>query len=81
MDEKLVFVKLGGSLITDKRERATLRSGVLPRMAHELREALTASPDLRVLLGHGSGSFGHWEAKRYGTRQGVTTTEQWRGFV
>ncbi len=79
--EELVFVKLGGSLITDKREQATLRRGVLRRMAHELREALTARPTLRVLLGHGSGSFGHWEAKRYGTRQGVATAAQWAGFA
>ncbi len=79
--EELVFVKLGGSLITDKRERAMLRRGVLRRMAHELREALAAGPALRVLLGHGSGSFGHWEAQRYGTRQGVATTEQWQGFA
>lgn len=78
--EELVFVKLGGSLITNKREQATLRRGVLRRMAHELHEALAARP-LRVLLGHGSGSFGHWEAKRYGTRQGVATAEQWQGFA
>lgn len=79
--EELVFVKLGGSLITDKRKRATLRRGVLRRMAHELREALAARPTLRVLLGHGSGSFGHWEAQRYDTRQGVKTPEQWQGFA
>jgi isopentenyl phosphate kinase len=36
---------------------------------------------LRLVLGHGSGSFGHVPAKKYGTRQGVKTKTGWRGFV
>ncbi len=36
---------------------------------------------MRILLGHGSGSFGHVPARRYGTRQGVRTEQEWRGFV
>ncbi len=78
---ELIFVKLGGSLITDKRHEATPRRRVLRRMAAELRAALDENPALRIVLGHGSGSFGHWEANRYGTRQGVTSVEQWQGFA
>jgi len=37
-------------------------------------------PGLKVLLGHGSGSFGHHAASRYGTRQGVSTPGEWQGF-
>ena len=77
----LCFVKLGGSLITDKRREATARQRVLQRLASELSEALRADPDLRVLFGHGSGSFGHWEASQYGTRAGVKTPEAWYGFT
>jgi isopentenyl phosphate kinase len=36
---------------------------------------------LRLLLGHGSGSFGHWEANRYHTQAGVQTPEDWHGFA
>lgn len=81
MIKALVFVKLGGSLITDKRRESTIRAGTLQLLAEELRAALTAQPDLQVLLGHGSGSFGHWEAKRYNTRNGVYTPEEWHGFA
>lgn len=77
----LVFVKLGGSLITDKRAEATPRRDVIARLAREFRAALDARPTLRLLLGHGSGSFGHWEAQKYQTRQGVTSPDQWRGFT
>lgn len=37
--------------------------------------------DLRLLIGHGSGSFGHWAAKPYGTHRGVRTPAQWWGYA
>ncbi len=77
----LLLVKLGGSLITDKRRRSTARMAVLRRLAHELHTVLQTSRAPRVLFGHGSGSFGHWEASQYGTRNGVRTTEGWHGFA
>jgi len=77
----LIFIKLGGSLITDKRQRATARPRLLKRLARELQAAREALPDLQILLGHGSGSFGHWEASRYQTRAGVETAAQWQGFA
>lgn len=78
---ELVFLKLGGSLITEKQSEATLRPEVLGRIVEEIAEARAAQPELRILLGHGSGSFGHVPAKKYGTRQGVRNAEGWRGFV
>ena len=77
----LFFVKLGGSLITDKRIRATPRLGIIRQLAEELAEVLRASPSLRILFGHGSGSFGHWEANQYGTRNGVRSADEWYGFA
>ncbi|MFP4344820.1 MAG: isopentenyl phosphate kinase [Anaerolineales bacterium] len=81
MSGELLFVKLGGSLITDKWQEATPRLDLLERLAGEVRAALEARPDLRLLLGHGSGSFGHPEASRYGTQAGVRTPEAWVGFA
>lgn len=77
----LTFVKLGGSLITDKRVENSFRADAAARVAAEVQVALAQNPDLRLLLGHGSGSFGHVPAKHYGTMQGVHTPEQWRGFA
>ena len=78
---ELVFLKLGGSLITDKSQPQALRADVLFRLAREIAEALATRPGLRLLLGHGSGSFGHMTARQYGTRAGVRTAAQWRGFA
>ncbi len=81
MSRATVFLKLGGSLITDKTRAYTARREVVARLAGEVRRALDAAPGLNLLIGHGSGSFGHWAAKPYGTRQGVHTPEQWRGYT
>ncbi len=77
---QLCFLKLGGSLITDKSREQTVLPEVLARLADEVA-ALATRPDLRLVVGHGSGSFGHTEAKKYGTRQGVHTPAQWRNFA
>jgi isopentenyl phosphate kinase len=79
--ETLCFLKLGGSLITDKNRPHTPRVDVLARLAGEIRAALNADPSLRLIVGHGSGSFGHVPAHRYHTRAAVQTPAQWAGFV
>lgn len=78
---RLVFIKLGGSLITDKRTEKSFRAEVMKRLASEVAMALRHDESLRLLIGHGSGSFGHVTAAQYGTVRGVQIDEQWRGFA
>lgn len=78
---ELVFLKLGGSLITDKDKPYTPRLDKLAGLAGEIASALSRTlqsqstqgdaPELRLVLGHGSGSFGHAAAKQFGTRDGA----------
>lgn len=56
-----VIVKLGGSVLTRKRESERARPKVLERLARELLSARVT-----VLLLHGAGSFGHPGAHRFG---------------
>jgi isopentenyl phosphate kinase len=77
----LIFLKLGGSLITDKSQVEQPRPDVIDRIAGEIEAALRAAPGVRLLIGHGSGSFGHSAASVHGTRQGVTDARGWRGFA
>ncbi|MEP7356002.1 MAG: isopentenyl phosphate kinase [Anaerolineales bacterium] len=77
----LTFLKLGGSLITDKAQPRTPRPDVLSRLMAEIAAARASRPDLQLVLGHGSGSFGHMEARRHGTRGGVRTAAEWAGFA
>jgi len=77
----LVLLKLGGSLITDKRAAETPREDVIIRLAGEIAAARAADPALQLVIGHGSGSFGHVYGQRYGTRGGVTGATGWYGFA
>jgi len=74
-------LKLGGSLITNKTKPYSARSEVISRLVEELAAFQKSHPHRRMLLGHGSGSFGHTSAEKYQTHKGVYTPEDRRGFV
>jgi isopentenyl phosphate kinase len=76
--KNLVFVKLGGSLITDKSRPYTIREDVIKRICKEIHEARKGKP---LLIGHGGGSFPHVSAKRYETHKGFINDKSWEGFV
>ena len=77
----IILLKLGGSLITEKAHPRTLRPDTLTRLAEEISSALHEQPSMRLIIGHGAGSFAHVSAKRHNTRLGVKTAAQWRGFA
>ena len=77
----ITFLKLGGSLITDKDQPSTARLDTINALVREIAHARETSANLKLVIGHGSGSFGHIAGKIYGTRQGVKSEEGWQGFV
>jgi len=93
--KELVFLKLGGSLITDKTQPYTPKMDVIEDGALQILTALRADPDLRLVIGHGAGSFGHVAASEYHTRDGFfprpsplihrerdkTEENYWKGFA
>jgi isopentenyl phosphate kinase len=76
----LIFLKLGGSLITDKSGVEKARPVEIARLSTEIASALRARSDLSLVIGHGSGSFGHRAARQYDTRSGVRGRDAWVGF-
>ncbi len=77
--KNLVFLKLGGSLITDKSRPYTVRESVLKRVCREIHEAKSERGFL-LLVGHGGGSFPHVSASRYETHKGIINEKSWEGF-
>jgi len=77
----LTLLKLGGSLITDKQIEKHYREEEARRIAQEIAAAYATNPEIRLIIGHGSGSFGHVAAHKHDTINGVNTPEQWRGFA
>lgn len=74
---RLIFLKLGGSAITDKTREATTRLDVIRNAARAIANVCAQKPDFKILLGHGSGSFGHFAAQESGFGQ----PDNWRAYA
>ncbi len=74
--KRLCLVKIGGSTITDISRPNTPRIDVIERLAKELK---SASKEREIILGHGSGSFGHVPAAKYRTNEGIINKNSLRG--
>ena len=75
------LIKLGGSLITDKTTPKSFKRATMRHIARQLAELQLSQPNRRLVLGHGSGSYGHFEARKYNTMQGVYSAEDRMGFA
>jgi isopentenyl phosphate kinase len=77
--ESLVFIKLGGSVITDKSKPFCARKRVVRRLAGEIKEALRAYKG-KIIIVHGGGSFPHVPAKKYQTQLGMVNNKSLKGL-
>lgn len=64
--KKITLIKLGGSVITDKDTPYKAKTNVIRRLAKEIKGSGVNS----LVLAHGSGSFGHTSAQKYGGKKG-----------
>ena len=80
MSGPLVFLKLGGSMLGDKRRRTDFRTAAVVRAAREIVAARKAVPGMRLVLAHGGGGFAHFPAREFRTRQGLPGGGGWEGF-
>ncbi len=74
----ILLLKLGGSLITEKARPETPRLEVIARLAREIAQA-GLDPSVRLIVGHGSGSFGHVAARQSGIAAGLRSAGQLPG--
>jgi isopentenyl phosphate kinase len=70
-----LIVKLGGSVITDKRRRFAVNRSTLKRLASEL-----AAVEGPLVVVHGGGSFGHPMASKYKIDEGYKSGQQLMGL-
>ena len=75
------FVKFGGSVITDKRTPEAPDLPVIHALAQAIATVRTVAPDIRLVLSHGSGSYGHVAAARYGIHKGLAADADWFGYA
>lgn len=77
----IIVIKVGGSLITDKRKPFTLNECALEEVADGL--ASLYSEGKTVVVVHGGGSFGHYAVQQAGgdLRKLVTDVAYWMGVL
>lgn len=63
--KKIILLKLGGSIITDKNRPYVFRPEVIKGLAQEIKKS-----KVEVLIAHGGGSFPHASATKYGGIKG-----------
>lgn len=68
----LTFLKLGGSLLTDKTRPESLRAARVRSVAVQIADLHKRDFRGRLLLGIGAGSFGHFPARQHGLTQGLS---------
>lgn len=77
---ELIFLKLGGSLITQKDKPFTENTKIIERVAHEIHEARKEKV-FQLLLGNGGGSYPHVPAKKYKTAEGIINKNSLKGIA
>lgn len=80
MAEKLILMKLGGSVITEKGKPGTERLDVIKRLAKEIHEARQES-HFKLIVGHGGGSYPHVPAMKFHTNEGIINDESYEGIA
>lgn len=81
MRKDMIFLKLGGSLITDKAQTETALTDRISFLLEDLKTYQLEHPHTMLLLGHGSGSFGHHAAAKHKTRDGIYDAAGRDGFM
>jgi isopentenyl phosphate kinase len=75
-----ILMKIGGSLLTDKTKVATPKMKNIKRIAKELHQARHKN-GVKIVIGHGGGSFPHVVAKKYKTHEGIKNKNSCRGIA
>ncbi len=73
--KKLILIKIGGGVITDKNKHYGLREDVLLRLAQEIGIAREQLVDTEMIIGNGAGSFAHFSAHKYKTAEGFVNED------
>lgn len=82
LNPNIIFIKLGGSVITNKEKPNLLRRRILSRLVKEIKKSLEQAKDEYLfVIGHGQGSFGHIPAIKYKTLDGFINKKSKMGMA
>jgi isopentenyl phosphate kinase len=81
MAKRLVCLKLGGSLITDKAKPMQAKKDIIRTLAKQIASALKKDPDLQLIIGNGAGSFGHYAVITHHMQNGLDEPGKNMGYA
>lgn len=81
MKKKVLLIKFGGSLITDKSVEQSCDRAALQHLAESVRSIREADPERAIVIGHGQGSFAHFPAKKYRLNEGLVLDDAAYGLA
>ena len=70
MKKKIVLIKFGGSILTDKTVEQSVKYDVLRSLIGQIKVIVERRPDVQIVLAHGQGSFAHFPVKKYRLHEG-----------
>lgn len=79
--KKVVFIKFGGSLITDKKKEEVVNLDEIDKLSKQIKEIKNKDKDYIFLIGNGAGSFGHIQVEKYQLKKRIITEKQKVGFA
>lgn len=77
--KKLIFVKIGGGLLTDKSKPYTLNDQFIEKIPSLFPSSILKEFDL--IVGNGAGSFGHYEASQHNFSDHISNESQLLGVA
>ncbi|KXK10470.1 MAG: Acetylglutamate kinase [Microgenomates bacterium OLB23] len=81
MAKRLVCLKLGGSLITDKATPMEAKKEIIVTLAQQIAAALKQDPNLQLIIGNGAGSFGHYAVITHHMQNGLNEPQKNIGYA
>ena len=76
-EPRITIIKIGGSVITDKKTELTPQTQNIDRLADETQKANVKG----LIIVHGGGSFGHPAAQKNAIKEGLKNPDQIIGFA
>lgn len=79
--KNLIFIKFGGSLITNKQKQDKLDLSILKNLASQIAKIVDKQKETVFILGNGAGSFGHAQADKYQAHKGLINKNSLKGLA
>ena len=77
--KELIFIKIGGSYLTDKTKAYSLDENHIHLIAKAISVLLNEN-NFDIILAHGAGAYGHIKAKQFKAQSGIHPVHNWQAF-